>query len=646
MADDRYRRTDGGAAQAAARAEPANDPLVELARLIGQSDPGPYEPVRPARRAAPEPRLSEPRFDAREPAPSAAEPRVPELRVPELRAEPFDPFAGDAVASPAADPAGRVEPPMTARHTAGFRTTGSRATDFGTSASGTGASGTRAFGTSGSGASDRRDAGWPGTSADDEDRAAEPRYSGYTEPPRPSASSSRADTALGRLAASQLAADAQAATAAAAADPYAADPYARSDGWPQSYPAEQPAAGGRQEPRLDAPDYQEQAFQAPVHTAAPDPHAEADSYGAPGSAAYGAAAYGATPQVPAYPQAEAARDPRYDARYDPRYAPAADGAYEAGEYAEPEQAYAYGSGAPYGTHAEQRPSGGRRKLMAAAAILALAVVGTAGAYGVRMLRGEGHSGAPPVIHADAGPKKIASAGQNGDKQIYERVQPAQDERIVPREEEPVSLQSQSGATGSASFPDTTANLPPSVSAPATVPATPPTGSAGSATAPKTIRTVTIRPDGERVESSVPAARPLSSSNARNVHSAPAAEPANNGNAPLSIVPQPAPSGRDAAAPSRQQRTAMVTPEPVTRGGFVVQLAAQKSESDARASFRILQRKYPSVLGGRDVLVKRKDLGSRGVFYGTQVGPFASRGDAVQLCENLKSIGGNCIVQRN
>jgi hypothetical protein len=79
---------------------------------------------------------------------------------------------------------------------------------------------------------------------------------------------------------------------------------------------------------------------------------------------------------------------------------------------------------------------------------------------------------------------------------------------------------------------------------------------------------------------------------------------------------------------------------------VVQVASQKTEEDAQASFRALQAKYPTVLGGRQPLIRRIDLGERGVFYRVQVGPFASADQANDLCGNLKSAGGQCIVQRN
>jgi cell division septation protein DedD len=85
--------------------------------------------------------------------------------------------------------------------------------------------------------------------------------------------------------------------------------------------------------------------------------------------------------------------------------------------------------------------------------------------------------------------------------------------------------------------------------------------------------------------------------------------------------------------------------PVESGGYVVQLTAQRSEAEAQTSFRNLQVKYP-VLSGRQPLIRRKDQGDRGIFFAAQVGPFGAKSDADQLCEQLKSAGGSCFVQRN
>ena len=78
----------------------------------------------------------------------------------------------------------------------------------------------------------------------------------------------------------------------------------------------------------------------------------------------------------------------------------------------------------------------------------------------------------------------------------------------------------------------------------------------------------------------------------------------------------------------------------------VQVSSQKSETDAESSYRSIQSRYSSVLGGQPHTVRRADLGAKGVYYRAMVGPYASREEAVQLCSSLKSAGGDCVVQAN
>ena len=54
-------------------------------------------------------------------------------------------------------------------------------------------------------------------------------------------------------------------------------------------------------------------------------------------------------------------------------------------------------------------------------------------------------------------------------------------------------------------------------------------------------------------------------------------------------------------------------------------------------------RHAALLGGQQPVIRRKDLGSRGIFYGAQVGPF-SREAAVNLCQDLKAAGRSCMVQ--
>ena len=109
--------------------------------------------------------------------------------------------------------------------------------------------------------------------------------------------------------------------------------------------------------------------------------------------------------------------------------------------------------------------------------------------------------------------------------------------------------------------------------------------------------------------------------------------------PMAIAPQSDPS-------SRTKTAARTPPSQAAGGAYVVQVSAQKTEDEARASYQSLQQKYPSVLSGRDASIRRADLGDKGVYYRAQIGPFATADQANSFCGDLKAAGGRCIVQKN
>jgi hypothetical protein len=78
----------------------------------------------------------------------------------------------------------------------------------------------------------------------------------------------------------------------------------------------------------------------------------------------------------------------------------------------------------------------------------------------------------------------------------------------------------------------------------------------------------------------------------------------------------------------------------------VQVSSQHSEAEVQDSFRALQAKYPDVLGGKQPMIRRADLGAKGVYYRALVGPFASAEEAASMCSSLKAAGGSCLVQKN
>ena len=82
------------------------------------------------------------------------------------------------------------------------------------------------------------------------------------------------------------------------------------------------------------------------------------------------------------------------------------------------------------------------------------------------------------------------------------------------------------------------------------------------------------------------------------------------------------------------------------GGYLVQVSSQRNEADAQASYRVLQGKFPSVLGSHSPLIKRADLGEKGVYYRAMVGPFSSSEEASHFCSSLRNAGGQCVIQRN
>jgi hypothetical protein len=330
------------------------------------------------------------------------------------------------------------------------------------------------------------------------------------------------------------------------------------------------------------------------------------------------------------------RDPE---RYDDALYGHAEGAPEYPQ----DDAYAHDQYGYQDSYAEPEEAPKRRGGMATVAIvLALAVVGTGGAFAYRNFFGSHRSGEPPVIKADPGPNKIvppsATASSDPGKAIQDRLGGNAPERMVSREEQPVNVQDATKAGGPrVVFPPLNQNANPPAAA-SVAPAGKPlvgNGAMQGGDEPRRVRTVPVRGDQADSNSATPASRQAP---ARII--APATTAAN---APMSLAPQ-------AAAPAAPARVAAVSPAqqaaPAAGGGYVVQISSQRSESDAQASFKALQGKFPSVLGSRTPLIKRADLGDKGTYYRAMVGPFGTPDEATQFCGNLKSAGGQCVVQRN
>ena len=337
-------------------------------------------------------------------------------------------------------------------------------------------------------------------------------------------------------------------------------------------------------------------------------------------------------------------------------------------------------------------------------IFGLAVLGAAGVFAYRaMFGGPMLPTLPPIIKAEGGPNKImpgdGNSPANASRQTDSNTETAASgERLVPREERPVEMPAPANpAPRSVStvpiFPD-----PPSAGGPGAVvgfPALAPSNNPASSTQPPT----TVRPGiptapspavtsaaASSAATSAPLASMSSPASTPTVPGAPspkkirtvsihteqpnAADPttgsatptrpsaqAHDANEPLSIVP----SSTDSPTATTRPRTIPAQPVPLNKppanetasavpvaaaGSYTVQVSSQRSEDEAQSSFRDLQAKYPDLLGGRTPIIRRADLGAKGIYYRAMVGPFASADQATELCSNLKAAGGSCLVQKN
>jgi cell division septation protein DedD len=411
---------------------------------------------------------------------------------------------------------------------------------------------------------------------------------------------------------------------------------------------------------------QDEAFGAIVRSSArPEPQREPDPLPPPSwhsrsqppswqgqheePAAHDSNAYAYEPASP-----PTAHDANYQAAYDPHHY---DDAHPAGDAhaqqpaAQAADHYDHDAGGEYyddghegeeghyegeEDYADPVPARRRGILVMAAAVVGLALVGTAGAFGY-WAWSTGPRGEPPLIKADTTPNKVVPATQGdaaGNKSIYDRFSDrgATTEKMVSREEAPAEIKS---APPRSVYPSAGGVYGPAPNPPA---AAPPTSGVSPNGAPRVVHTETIRPNQvASADIGQPVAPPLTAA------ATPPAPP------PVAVAPakQPAARTRQAAqSPAAQPTEAPPAREAAPTGGYVVQLSSQKTEEEARASFKVLAAKYAQVFGDREPFIKRVTIPEKGTFYRANVGPFATSAEANHFCSNLKIVGGQCIVQKN
>src|SRR5215211_5170008 len=188
-----------------------------------------------------------------------------------------------------------------------------------------------------------------------------------------------------------------------------------------------------------------------------------------------------------------------DQQTDPsRYDEAQYGQIESGQDYQREPAYQDDPYAYQNTYEEEPEEPPRRRsgLITVGAILALAVLGTGGAFAYRNFVGSPRSGEPPIIKADNSPTKVVPAAADSAPKVPDRMALGDGgEKLVPREEAPVDVNTRAGHR--VVFPALTpnANPPSAVSVvPSGMPPTPAANGTLPSNEPRKIKTLSVKGD--------------------------------------------------------------------------------------------------------------------------------------------------------
>jgi hypothetical protein len=82
--------------------------------------------------------------------------------------------------------------------------------------------------------------------------------------------------------------------------------------------------------------------------------------------------------------------------------------------------------------------------------------------------------------------------------------------------------------------------------------------------------------------------------------------------------------------------------PAAGGGYRIQVASERSEDTAKATWARLQKSHTDVLGNLRMQPARADLGDRGIWYRVQAGPLEEK-QAKDTCARLKTRNVACVL---
>jgi cell division protein FtsN len=258
----------------------------------------------------------------------------------------------------------------------------------------------------------------------------------------------------------------------------------------------------------------------------------------------------------------------------------------------------------------------------------------------------GRADAPRMLVAANGPVKVAPSNPGGVEtpfkglKIYQQPAPPEDEDADSAPQPP---------TPKVSAPVTISQAPASLVAGMTVAAPANNKGEGTPVVARTAAAASMKvkaPTGNEnagtpvmAPASAPETQSIANKPPRSLLSTPKSQPASILE-PVTKTAASAPVANPPVAPVKSQAA-----NPPPDGGTVaLQIGAYKSEDEANAAWRALQRSHP-IVGGYQSEVRKVDLADKGVWYRLRLGRFANKSEAAAFCDKLRADGGNCFLAR-
>lgn len=295
------------------------------------------------------------------------------------------------------------------------------------------------------------------------------------------------------------------------------------------------------------------------------------------------------------------------------------------------------------------PSGSGMRFWAALAVAGIAIAGFAGVvgYGYLAYSGRDAEGPMPIVRSDPRPDKVKPEDPGGHKIPHQGIS-VFDLGQRSASATPPSPPSQQARGMERLLP------PPEPVLPKPMPAPPPVASVQPIPAVPIQSAASPTPSPQQPAPSIPSVNPPMIVSTPGPLPPPprpgsiaATRPAVNPTGPATISPAflSTPDARATAASpvSSTPVTTSAARSAPAAGSVRLQVAALRTDEEARQAWSRLQRKHADVLGALTPTITRVDLANRGSFFRVQAGPWRDRGAAEDACARLKRAGTECMI---